>query len=250
MGGLRVRRNETEWVKYQFDLTPDSAREWLDPAGLLGDVCGKSVLCLASGGGKQSAAFGVMGAQVHVIDFSAVMLAGDQLTAQYYGFPAQVHQGDMRDLSVFPAGAFDVVWQPYSLSYVPDPLPVFREVARVLKPGGSYVLQLANPFTLGLFETDWDGKGYPVHLAYENGTEIPDPVWEFQDEQGNNVRTNGPRTFRHTLSGVFNALAGMGFHLEKMVEEVSGDREAQPGTWEHYTNTIPPWFTLLFVYSS
>jgi SAM-dependent methyltransferase len=232
-----------------LDLTPESAREWLDPAGFLGDMNGRKVLCLASGGGKQTAAFAVLGARVSVIDLSAAMLARDQLAAQHYNFPIEAHHGDMRDLSVFPSQAFDVVWQPYSLNYVPDPLPVFRQVSRVIKPGGSYVLQLANPFTLGLFETDWDGKGYPIHLSYENSAEIPNPVWEFDDGQGNNIRTDGPRTFRHTLSGVFNALAGLGFRLERMVEEVSGDRDAAPGSWEHYTNTIPPWFTILFVYS-
>ena len=232
-----------------LDLTPETAREWLDPTGMLGDVNGKKVLCLASGGGKQSAAFAILGAQVDVLDLSTVMLAGDQLAADTYNLPMQLHHGDMRDLSMFSPALFDVIWQPYSLNYVPDPLPVFREVARVLKSGGRYVLQLANPFTLGLFETDWDGQGYPVHLAYQNGVEIPNLQWQFDDQQGNIVHTPGPLTFRHTLSGVFNTLAGLGFHLTQILEEVSGDSEAQPGTWEHYTNTIPPWFTLLFVRS-
>ena len=40
-----------------LDLNAESARAKLDPHGLLGDVAGKRVLCLASGGGQQSAAF-------------------------------------------------------------------------------------------------------------------------------------------------------------------------------------------------
>jgi hypothetical protein len=51
-----------------LDLTETTARALIDPHGLLGIVRGRSVLCLASGGGKQSAAFGVLGAQVTVAD--------------------------------------------------------------------------------------------------------------------------------------------------------------------------------------
>lgn len=229
-----------------LDLTPESAREWLDPGGRLGDVQGKKVLCLASGGGKQSAAFGVLGADVDVLDLSPQMLERDRLAASHYGYPVRLLQGDMRDLSGYSAGSFDLVWQPYALNYVPDPLPVFAGVARVLKPGGVYVLQLANPFTLGLFETDWDGKGYPLRLPYENGAEITGTVWEFADEQEVIIRMEGPRTFRHTLAGVLNPLAELGFHLAHVVEETSRDQSAAPGTWDHFTNTAVPWFTLWF----
>ena len=45
-----------------LDLDAASARERLDPHGRLGDVVGKRVLCLAGGGGRQSAAFALLGA--------------------------------------------------------------------------------------------------------------------------------------------------------------------------------------------
>lgn len=229
-----------------LNLDLESARAWLDPAGWLGDVHGKSVLCLAAGGGKQSAAFGVLGASVDVLDLSPAMLERDRLAAAHYGVVIRRQLGDMRDLSCYADETFDLVWQPYSLNYVPDPLPVFSEVKRVLRKGGRYVLQVANPFVIGLFETDWDGKGYPVNLPYVNGAEILDPVWEFTDEQGALVRTSGPRTFRYTLSGVLNPLAGLGFVFEHILEEPSGDLSALPGTWDHFTNVAVPWFTLWF----
>jgi len=40
-----------------LNLNSASARDKIDPEGRLGDVAGKDVLCLASGGGQQSAAF-------------------------------------------------------------------------------------------------------------------------------------------------------------------------------------------------
>ena len=231
-----------------LDLTPETAREWLDPSGRLGDVTGLRVLCLAGGGGKQSAAFGVLGAEVDVLDLSPAMLERNKAAAAKYGFSAGAQQGDMRDLSAYPDRAFDLVWQPYALNYVPDPLPVFTEVARVLKPGGRYVLQVANPFFIGLFETDWDGNGYPVSLPYVNGAEILGQVWEFEDGEGRSQRMPGPRTFRHTLSGVINPLVDLGFNLLAVLEEPSQDFDAPPGSWDHFTNTVVPWFTLWFAF--
>lgn len=231
-----------------LDLTAETAREWLDPSGRLGDVTGKAVLCLAGGGGKQSAAFGCLGAKVSVLDLSAEMLARDHLAAGQYGYPVDARQGDMRDLSGYAAGSFEIVFQPYSINYVPDPLPVFAGVARVLSPGGIYVLELGNPFTLGLFEQDWDGRGYPLHLAYLNGAEIPGPTWTFEDERGMEIKMPGPRTFRHTLSGVLNPLREHGLRLEWIAEEAGSEEDlaAGPATWDHYKSIAPPWMTLWF----
>ena len=40
-----------------FHLTATEAAERLDPEGRLGELTGKNVLCLAGGGGRQSAMF-------------------------------------------------------------------------------------------------------------------------------------------------------------------------------------------------
>ncbi len=69
------------------------------PANILCDVDGADVLCLASGGGQQSAVFGLLGAQVTVVDFSEKQLEGDRKAAAHYGFEVTTIQADMRDLS-------------------------------------------------------------------------------------------------------------------------------------------------------
>ena len=129
-----------------LDLDAGSARERLDRWGLLGDIAGKQVLCLAGGGGQQSVAFALLGADVSVLDLSDGQLAQDREAAAHYGLEVSTHQGDMRDLSRFEDGAFDIVWHPYALNFVPDCRVVFREVARVLRPGGLYHFGAANPF--------------------------------------------------------------------------------------------------------
>jgi SAM-dependent methyltransferase len=231
-----------------LDLTPESAREWLEPGGPLGDVRGKNVLCLASGGGKQTACFGMLGARVHVLDLSPEMLERDRQAAEHYGYAIDIQQGDMRDLSRFASGSFDLIWHPYSINFIPDPRPVFYEVARVLKRGGNYHLQFHNPFTMGLSEGDWDGVGYPLSRPYINGAEMEDPEWEFEDEQGNQVKMRGPRAFRHTFSAILNNLAGLGFILRHLQEEIGQDPDAGPGSWDHFIRLAPPWICTWFDY--
>src|SRR4051812_30349015 len=77
-----------------LDLTPESARTYVDPLGLIGDVRGKQVLCLASGGGQQSVAFALLGAEVTVYDLCDKQLERDRQAAAHYGISLRVIQGD------------------------------------------------------------------------------------------------------------------------------------------------------------
>ena len=81
---------------------------------------GKSVLCLAGGDGQQSAAFGLLGAKVSVVDFSEAQLEKDREVAVHYGLVIDTVEGDMRDLSHFADDSFDVVYHSYSINFVPD----------------------------------------------------------------------------------------------------------------------------------
>lgn len=224
-----------------LDLDEESARRMLDPHGLLGNVEGKSVLCLASGGGQQSAAFGLLGADVTVFDLSETQLERDREAAAHYGLDVKTAQGDMRDLSCFGDDAFDVVFQPHSIKFVPDARPVFGEVARVLRRGGLYHLDCPNPFAAGIDERDWDGKGYPLSLPYVDGAEVlsADSRWEVWDEEGNCRMVEGPREFRHTLSTLVNGLVINGFVILGLWEDVGEDEAAPPGTWEHFKRFAP-----------
>ena len=44
----------------------------------------------------------------------------------------------------YPDAAFDVVFADNVLEHLPDPLAVFREIARVLKPGGVFLFKTPN----------------------------------------------------------------------------------------------------------
>src|SRR4051794_38086904 len=86
-----------------LNLDAASARARVDPDGWLGELAGQRVLCLAGGGGQQSAAFALLGAEVTVVDLSAAQIARDAQVAAHYGVQIRAIEADMRDLSMLEA---------------------------------------------------------------------------------------------------------------------------------------------------
>lgn len=228
--------------------TQQSARQRVDPAGRLGDLRDKDVLCLAGGGGQQSVAFALNGSRVSVFDISEGQLQRDRDAARHYGYAVSTFQGDMRDLTVFPSSAFDLVSQPYSLNFVPDCRDVFAQVARVLRFGGLYAFWAANPFAVGLGTHSWNGRAYEVHWLYQQGgaVEYTDEDWVFP-AGSSATRPKGPREYRQLLSTLLNGLIDSGFVLLHMEEEMGHERTENlvPGEWNHFTSVIPPWMSFL-----
>lgn len=231
---------DIEYSRPFLDLDKTTARKRLDQYGIMGEVAGKEVLCLAGSGGQQSAAFAVLGAQVTVLDLSDSQLAQDRLAANHYGVQIRAEQGDMRDLTRFSDHSFDLVYQPYSINFIPNPLSVFREVARVLRDSGLYRLDFANPFVMGMDERDWTKKGYPLGHVYRDGeVNLNDPNWQVWDRDGNMKEVVGPREFRHTLGNILNGLISTNFVILGVWDDNQGDPEAEPGSWDHFLAIAP-----------
>ena len=72
----------------------------------------QDVLCLASGGGQQGPILAAAGANVTVFDNSPAQLRQDELVARREGLSIRTVQGDMRDLSAFADGSFDLIFHP------------------------------------------------------------------------------------------------------------------------------------------
>jgi SAM-dependent methyltransferase len=239
------------FTRPRLDLDEDSARKYLDPQGRLNDVANKDVLCLAAGGGQQSVAFALLGANVTVVDISEAQLRRDAEAASHYNVNLNLHQGDMRDLSYFSENSFDIVWHPYSLNFVPDARTVFREVARVLRVEGIYHVMCANPFFIGLGGKDWNGKGYALRLPYVDGAEITyqDEGWVYGGENPDEP-IKKCKEYRHIFSALVNGLIEQGFLILNLLEQNYGtpDSEAVPGTLEHLTSIAPPWLVFWTTY--
>lgn len=234
-----------------LNLDAASARAKVDPEGRLGEVAGKDVLCLASGGGQQSPAFALLGARVTVFDLSEEQLRRDREAAAHYGVDVETRQGDMRDLSCFGEAAFDIVYHGYSLGFVPDARAVFRQVARVMRPGGVYHFGCANPFSVGLAGSDWNGEGYTLKRPYVDGAEVTyeDQEWVY-DRGKAGARIPPTREYRHRLSTLFGGLIEQGFvvlHISDYTD-IDPDPEAAPGTWDHLVSIAPPWLSFWAAY--
>ena len=115
------------------------------PAAWFPDLDGADVLCLASGGGQQGPLLAAAGANVTVLDNSPRQLARDRLVAEREALPLRTVEGDMRNLSEFAEGDFDLVFHPVSNVFCPDLAPVWRESFRVLRPGGTLMSGFMNP---------------------------------------------------------------------------------------------------------
>jgi ubiquinone/menaquinone biosynthesis C-methylase UbiE len=233
-----------EYSRPFMNFTVEEAKEYVYRHCILKNVAGMQVLCLASGGGQDSVAFGLLGADVTVLDLSDVQLQRDRQAASHHGLHIKTIQGDMRDLSVFPDNQFDIVWQMYSINFIPSVEPVFAEVRRVLKSGGIYFLQFANPFSIGIDEEKWDGYAYPITGLYVEGEDLSErfPDWDVKQPDGSLVKLLSPHEFRHTLGGVLNGLTARDFILLGLWEWMKNDEDSQPGSWAHFTQVIPPWF--------
>jgi SAM-dependent methyltransferase len=238
------------YTRPMLDLDARRAREWLDPDGWFGELEGRRVLCLAGGGGRESAAFALLGAVVTVFDLSPEQLEGDRLAAAHYGTRVETVRGDMRDLSSLYGADFELVWHPYSINFVPDARTVFHEVARVVRLGGLYRLMCANPFVMGVGPKDWDGHGYALAHTYAESEPLTgaDEQWVYEREP----REQAPpsREYRHGLGTLLGDLAEQGFRILRASEDVSTypDASAEPGTWPHFVSVVRPWLAFLSAY--
>jgi len=141
--------------------TAAAKRRFLDPndrlAGL--PIKGQRVLALAGGGGWHPVLFAELGARTTVLDISARQLKTVRDLARSRDVKLRLVQGDMRDLSAFADGSFDIVWHSHSIVFVPDAARVIAEVGRVLAPGGVYRASTMHPVTLRMYGT-WTGTGW------------------------------------------------------------------------------------------
>jgi SAM-dependent methyltransferase len=192
-------------------LTPRKPvpREWFPP---LRDA---RVLCLASAGGQQAPILAAAGARVWVLDSSPRQLDQDRMVADRDRLELATVQGDMADLSVFDDGFFDLVYHPVSNCFAPDVQPVWREVFRVLRPGGRLLSGFANP-VLYLFDDELDSDG---RLTVKHSIPYSD-VESLSAEEKTRYRNEGwPLEFGHTLDDQIGGQLDAGFVLAGFYED-------------------------------
>ena len=114
------------------------------PHSWFGELAGKRVLGLASGGGQQIPILCARGAVCTVLDYSQEQLARERLVAQREGYAVEIVRGDMTQPLPFVDESFDLVFHPVSNCYVEDVQHVWDECFRVLRPGGRLLAGMDN----------------------------------------------------------------------------------------------------------
>ncbi len=96
-----------EWEVY---LTPTKPV----PDTWLGDLKGKRILGLASGGGQQMPVFTALGADCTVLDYSLLQLESERYVAEREGYEIRIIRGDMTRRLPFHDEGFELIFHPVS----------------------------------------------------------------------------------------------------------------------------------------
>jgi SAM-dependent methyltransferase len=120
-----------------FDLPEDEVRA-------LGDVDGLDVLEFGCGACQSGIKVAMRGARVTGLDFSHVQLRQGLANMEASGVRLPVVEADGERIP-FRDASFDLVFCDHGVMTFADPTRAVPEVARVLRPGGRFVFNMASP---------------------------------------------------------------------------------------------------------
>ncbi|MDD7673932.1 MAG: methyltransferase domain-containing protein, partial [Oscillospiraceae bacterium] len=181
------------------------------PKAWFGDLKGKRVLGLASGGGQQMPIFAALGAVCTVLDYSPAQLESERMVSQREGYDIRIIRADMTKPLPFDDNAFDLIFHPVSNCYVREVRPIFRECFRVLKPGGA----LLGGYDMGInFLVDEKEERIVNSLPFDP---ITDPALMAQLQKND----DGVQ-FSHTLEDQVGGQLAAGFQITDLYEDTNG----------------------------
>lgn len=193
--------------KWNVLLTPTRTvpHEWF------GDLKGKKVLGLASGGGQQMPIFQAVGAECTVLDYSSKQIESELFVADREKYEIRAVQGDMTQCLPFDDETFDIIFHPVSNCYIKDVYHVFNEAYRVLKKGGILLSGLNNEIN---YIVDSEEKEIIWKMPF-------DPL---QDEKAKQygIENDYGLQFSHTLEEQIGGQLKAGFTLVDLYEDTNG----------------------------
>jgi ubiquinone/menaquinone biosynthesis C-methylase UbiE len=238
-------QNRTAWDRMARSghalATPAKEEDLLNPLkcvdeiGWLGQsIAGLQVLCLGAGGGRHSALYSAAGAIVTIVDISPSMLELDRQVARERKFDVRLIEASMTAMPMLQDREFDLVVHPVSTCYVDDLQAVFREVARVLRPGGLYISQHKQPMNLQASLEPTHGR-YTIEQPYLGNLAASQPTTPSR------LREVGTREIIHSLHALLGGMCRAGFSIEDLTEPMHGKLEQPPGSFGHRCAFIPPY---------
>ena len=201
-------------------LTPTKPvpHEWF------GELNGRKLLGLASGGGQQMPIFAALGADCTVLDYSETQLQSERMVSEREGYEITIIRADMTKPFPFPDETFDLIFHPVSNCYVAEVLPIWQECFRVLKPGGVLLAGLDNGLNF-VFDEETETV-FKYTLPFDP---LHDPALMAQMEAaGDGVQ------FSHTIEEQIGGQLKAGFRLT----DVFGDTNGRGNLHEHNIPTF------------
>ncbi|MFC4776806.1 class I SAM-dependent methyltransferase [Paenibacillus sp. GCM10023252] len=182
------------------------------PRGWFPSLQGKTILCLASGGGQQGPVLAAAGGNVTVLDFSEGQLKQDRLVAEREGLTINTVLGDMTDLSEFADEQFDLIIHPVSNLYIPDIEVVWNQAYRIIRTGGTLISGFMNPV---FYLFDWSLQEQGV-LQVKHPLPYSDLEYLADHEEGAAIE------FGHTLEAQIQGQLSAGFVINGFYEDTYG----------------------------
>ena len=201
---------------YTIDLTPfiPVPQDWL------GDIKGKKILCLASGGGQQGPILAAAGGQVTVFDNSDEQLKRDQQVALENNLQIKTVRGNMQDLGCFADESFDLIIHPVSNCFIDDILPVWKESFRVLKIYGRMLSGFCNPL---IYMVDWDLADQNGQFKLTHSIPYSDLISLSPEKKQNHIQEKQSFEFGHSLTDQIQGQIQAGFVISGFYEDKSGE---------------------------
>ena len=181
------------------------------PHEWFGELRGKRLLGLASGGGQQIPVFTACGAVCTVLDYSEAQLQSERDVAAREGYEVECVRADMTKPLPFADNTFDIIFHPVSNCYVEEVEPIWRECYRVLKPGGVLLAGLDNGVNF-LFDED---ETVVTHSLPFN------PLKDEKLMEESLKRDDGVQ-FSHTIDEQIGGQIRAGFTLTDVYEDING----------------------------
>lgn len=174
---------------------------------LLGNLKGKKVLEIGCGGAQCGIAMAKQGARVTGMDISNEQLKFAKNLADKNKTKICLIQNDIENLRKIKSNSQDIVFTAWALHYVKNLNKCFKEVYRVLKKDGLFVLAIPHPFSRMT-----DSKTLkPKESYFKVGKFAEEDDWK-------DGKKHVFVMYNYTISQVFNSLLDAGFKIEKMIE--------------------------------
>ena len=190
--------------EWNVKLTPkkDVPHSWF------GQLKGKRLLGLASGGGQQIPIFSALGAKCTVLDYNDLQLESERLVSQREGYDVEIIKADMSKPLPFTDESFDIIFCPPSVCYIEKVEPLLEECARILKEEGILMITFENGLN---YICDAEDESRIVQSLPFNPLEDPSL---FREEDG--------VQFSHSLTEQIGGLLKAGFIITDLYEDTNG----------------------------